>query len=175
MQPYADGERLLLDVQTIIPLPETEMYQVQIREKQQEEKQHRESSRDFTKYDLHVDGGIIRNLAKRNLMFQIVRTAINANIAPEEIAKSVPWRENALFATFDGELDESEFCENLMKQDTGGKLPKTKRYFCKKEELFYCNGKSYALSNQWGRRTEEAAMLIIKAFQGLKMEFKESP
>lgn len=38
MQPYADGNRLLIDVQQVIPLPEAEEYQIRIRAKEQGER-----------------------------------------------------------------------------------------------------------------------------------------
>lgn len=41
MMPYKDGERMLIDVQPIIPLPEAEDYQIRIRRKQQSEQQER--------------------------------------------------------------------------------------------------------------------------------------
>jgi hypothetical protein len=41
MRPYKDGERTLVDVQQIIPLPEATEYQVQLREKETEGRKHR--------------------------------------------------------------------------------------------------------------------------------------
>ena len=38
MKPYSDGERLLIDIQQVIPLPDAEEYQVRLREKEQEER-----------------------------------------------------------------------------------------------------------------------------------------
>lgn len=48
--------------------------------------------------------------------------------------------------------------------DTEGELPKTKRYFCKQDELFHIDGKTYALSNQWGVRTLEAVDLLSEKY-----------
>ncbi len=55
---------------------------------------------------------------------------------------------------------QEQFAEQLMTLDTGGKLPKTKRYFCKQGELFHIDGKTYAMTNQWGVRTLEAVDLL---------------
>ena len=49
MQPYQDGVDTLIDVQTIIPLPEVADYQIKISQKKQKERVARTSSRDFTK------------------------------------------------------------------------------------------------------------------------------
>jgi hypothetical protein len=46
--PYQDGERILLDVQQIIPLPEAADYQIQIKEKEQ--KVRRERSENYPNY-----------------------------------------------------------------------------------------------------------------------------
>src|SRR5205809_658632 len=41
MKPYLDGDRVFVDVQQVIPLPEVTDYQVQIREKEQRERKGR--------------------------------------------------------------------------------------------------------------------------------------
>ena len=59
-----------------------------------------------------------------------------------------------------------------MKLDTGGKLPKTKRYFCKQDELFVMDGKNYAMTNQWGLRTLEAVDLLKAKYPDLKINIE---
>ena len=49
MRPYKDGERTLVDVQQIIPLPEAHEYQVQLREKGKEERKQRAERYDLRK------------------------------------------------------------------------------------------------------------------------------
>ncbi len=51
LQPYFDGDRVLLDVQQVIPLPEIEEFQVQVREKAQRERQTRSGSRNMPSLD----------------------------------------------------------------------------------------------------------------------------
>ena len=51
---------------------------------------------------------------------------------------------------------------------TGGKAPRAKRYFCDKDEIFHVDNKTYVLSNQWGRRTKEAAEQLARAFPQLE-------
>jgi hypothetical protein len=36
-----------------------------------------------------------------------------------------------------------------------------RRYFCKDDEVFHLDGKTYAMTNQWGLRTEEAVKNIL--------------
>ncbi|MCG7876656.1 MAG: hypothetical protein N0E59_22585 [Candidatus Thiodiazotropha taylori] len=164
MEPFYDGQRILLDIQQVIPLPETEQFQVQVRQKKQKEQQSRTSSRDFSKFTLSIRGREYSGLNKRNLMHKLVSELIEAGAKPEELSETISWRKGNLFISFDGSLDEEKFAEQLMTLDTGGKLPKTKRYFCKQDELFVVGGKTYAMTNQWGLRTLEAVDLMSSKY-----------
>jgi len=48
------------------------------------------------------------------------------------------------------------------------------RYFCKEGEIFQFEGRTFALTNQWGNKTVEAARDICDAFPLLNMKFTES-
>lgn len=71
LKPYTFEEKLLVDVQQIIPLPEVEEFQVQIREKVQKERQARTSgtdiNRDFTRFDVHIGNELHPAMKKRAL------------------------------------------------------------------------------------------------------------
>src|SRR5881394_1530080 len=86
LRPYKLGERVLLDVQQIIPLPEVTEYQVRLREKATERRQSRRQGegRDFTRYDLACGGNRYVSQAKRHMMFEVVRAAVAAGAKPEE-------------------------------------------------------------------------------------------
>jgi len=170
MEPFYDGQRILLDIQQVIPLPETEQFQVQVRQKKQKEQQSRTSSRDFSKFTLSIDGKAYYGLNKRNLMYEIVSAVVHSGSTPDEVADIISWRKGNLFVSFDGELNEEGFAEQLMKLDNGGILPKTKRYFCKEGELFIIGGKTYSMSNQWGNRTLEAAQALSKKCAHLNIQ-----
>jgi hypothetical protein len=168
MRPYFDGEKTLLDVQQVIPLPEATEYQIKVREKQQKERQARTGSRDFTRYDLAVNGNEYSNLAKRWLVFNVVSDAIKSGIDLSEIKLLLSWRGN-LFIDFDGELNSDEFKIALMGTDPGGTRPLTKRFFCDDVELIHENGKTYAMTNQWGRQTMRAVDAIKEGYPQLKI------
>jgi len=170
LKPYKDGERTLLDVQTVIPLPEAEAYQVQIREKQQKERQSRKSSKDFTRYDVTVNGVTVTNQPKRGVMFNVIKPIIESGIKPEQVADVITWRKNNLFYQFDAELDEEQVVARLAEEDKGGAVPKRRRYFSKEDELFHIDGKTYLLTNQWGLKTLEAVELLKKTFNDIEIE-----
>ncbi len=159
MKPYFDGDQTLLDVQQVIPLPEANDYQIRVKEKQQKERQARISNRDMTRFDLVVNGNEYSRLAKRWLIFHLVSDAIHSGIDLTEIETLLAWRGN-LFIHFEGEFDSDEFKNVLMETDPGGSHPRTKRFFCEEDELFQQDGKTYALTNQWGRQTMKAVDAI---------------
>ena len=51
ISPYQFEGKVLINVQQIIPIPETEDYQVWVRRKGEEKKTARYSDRDYTKYE----------------------------------------------------------------------------------------------------------------------------
>lgn len=169
LRPYKEGEQLLVDVQQVIPLPEAAEYQVRIREKQQKERASRAVSRDLTKYDVTVNGSLFPSQTKRGLMYQAIGALIRGGVKPQQVAETIAWRRNNLFIAFEGELDEDQFISKLMEDDQGGAIPLYKRYFSSQDELFHVDGKTYALSNQWGHRTLEAIDLLRKIFPSLSL------
>ena len=54
--PYSVGDRVMLDIQQIVPLPEAADYQVRVRRKAQERERARTDGRDFTRFHIVVDG-----------------------------------------------------------------------------------------------------------------------
>jgi hypothetical protein len=56
LKPYRHGERVVLDIQQVIPLPEVADYQVRIREKVQLERLARQTAREFSRHSLAASG-----------------------------------------------------------------------------------------------------------------------
>ncbi|MGI1670410.1 MAG: hypothetical protein K6L74_08815 [Neptuniibacter sp.] len=169
MRPYDGGGETLLDVQTVIPVPEVADYQVRIREKKQKEREARNSSRDFTKYDVSVGDNSYPAQSKRWMMFHIIAGILQSGGRPDEVISAIPWRRNRLFQVFDGELNDSEVYEAIMDGHSGGKVPRAKRFFTEEGEAFHSNGKTYVLTNQWGNRTLEAVESLSKEFPDLNI------
>ncbi|WP_343741658.1 hypothetical protein [Herbaspirillum huttiense] len=147
MRPHRMADRVLLDIQQVIPLPQAEQYQVAVREKSMEQDAARTQDRDLTRYDLTIGNETRPNLAKRRLMQGVVTEAIKQGLAISQIAAAVPWRGN-MFISADGKLNQTQFLQEFK----GKKL----RYFTADNELFGIDGKTYALSKMWGERTLEA-------------------
>mgnify|MGYP003624366139 CR=1 FL=1 len=171
LHPYLDEGATLLDVQTVIPLPEVKDYQVKVREKKQKEREARISSRDFTKFDVTISGKVFPSLSKRWMMFHIISETIKAGAHPDKIANVLPSRK---FKVFDGNLTAAEIFEQIMEEDKGGQVSRADRFFTNDGEFFHVDGKTYVLSNQWGKAEQGAVPKIIEMLPSLNIEVKPS-
>ncbi|MFC5480463.1 hypothetical protein [Massilia suwonensis] len=170
MRPHSFQGRVLLDVEQVVPLPEAAAFQVAIREKSVAQQAVAANGRDFTRYRLKTfQGEIFSNLPKRRFIYKIVCEAIKLGVKPAEILKVLPWCQSNMFISAPGKL-------------TGGELMSTvsdrspMRYFCEDNEVFYIDGHTYSMSNQWGTRTEEAVKKILEilpANHGILYEHEE--
>ena len=177
IRPYrSDNDNtLLVDIQTVIPIPEAADYQVQIREKRQKERAARTATKDFTKFDVFVNGQKIHQAQnKRRMIFHVISYILENGGTPGKIAEAVPWKRKTLFEVFEGELNTEQVREAIMKKDTGGKIPRAERYFIDKDELFYLDGKTYALTNQWGTDTIKCFESLSEMFSDLKIEIRKT-
>jgi len=174
MHPYENGDQLLLDIQTVIPVPETADYQIKIREKKQQERAARSQNRDTTKFDLEIDGKNFASLNKRWLVHAVVSGIVGSGVSPievQEYVKSIPSGRSKLFEIFDDELTEIQLKELIMLEDVGGKHARTARFFCNAGEFYIYDGKTYVLTNQWGNGTLEMIKLLADRYPSLNIKF----
>ena len=173
MHPYSNNGEVLLDVQTVIPIPEVADYQIRIREKKQRERQSRTSNRDLSKFNISVNGSDFQQMNKRWMMYQIIRGLIESGATPIEVQSVVNEKteiSKRLFEVFDGELEKEELHELILADDPGGKHPRTKRFFCEDGEFFHVDGKTYVLTNQWGIYCLDMAQAFKENFPNVGIE-----
>jgi hypothetical protein len=172
LKPYNLAERLLVDVQQIVPLPEAAQYQVQVREKVQKEREARVSNTDFTRFDVQIGDELHRTVWKRNAVYLICKRLCETGISPDEIAALFTWRNNAWYSV-EGAVDAPEFERlALAKSASGGPTFDPPRWFADDDELFHANGKTYAFSKMWGGKNWHRAMNLLKEkYPQLKIEF----
>ena len=172
LKPYSLGERLLVDVQQIIPLPEAAAYQVKVREKARKERQDRASNADYTRFDIQIGDEAHQSMWKRNAIFLICKHLCEKGVNPDEITALFDDRKRVWYSV-DGVVDASEF-ERLASEkasSSGGSFDR-RRWFCGDDELVQANGKTYAFSNQWGGKTWHRAMGLIKEkYPQFKIDF----
>lgn len=172
MRPYKDSGRLMIDVQQVIPLPEAEQYQVQIRQKQEVERAARVQDRDLTRYDVTIGSDVFPNLPKRRAILQVIQGLCRGGANPDELAELIAWKSNA-FRAVEGTLESSEFekalAASMVKE---GNKPAVHRYFIDDDELVYANGKTYALTKKWGISTSKAMDALLQRFSNHRISYR---
>jgi hypothetical protein len=149
LRPYRLGDKTLLDIQQALPLPEAADYQVQIRLKAAEERQSEDGGSDWTRYDLVVGDKKFSNLWKRHLFLRAIRAFADNGISIDELMQFFPARK---FLGIPGKLTSVEFQQAAANiKNSSGAPYDLKRRFMQDDELIYCGGKTWALSNQWSR------------------------
>lgn len=175
IRPYVNGDQVLIDVQQVIPLPEAGEYVVQVREKERRERRDRESSRDYTRYDVTIDGEVHVRQAKRRAIHLVVRALCSRGITPEQIAEVIDWKGNGLWRSVPGEIDAEQFAERMEREAaSGGPAWDPRRWHCGEESLVRSAGETWALSTQWGGRTREAIDLLMARWPQEDMRVEDS-
>lgn len=177
MHPYKNGEQLLVDIQTVIPVPETADYQIKIREKKQQERAARTQNRDTTKFDLELGGKSLTALNKRRLIHAVISGIILSGVDPvevEKVVRAIPRGKSKLYEVFDEPLTVPKLKELLMLEDTGGMHARTARFFCNEGEFYIYSGNTYVLTNQWGNGTLETIKVLATRYPALEIKFTPS-
>ena len=169
--PHIDGNRVLLDVQQVIPLPEAEAYQVRVREKSRKERESRKSARDYTKYLVKLGTDQCGPLAKRETVFRVIKYLCDRGVNPTEISKAVSFRKsNSIWSVPGIFVSEGEFIDALATacENRGQKLD-PRRWYTGDDERIEHNGVTYVVSNQWGGRAIEWLEQVLAVFPGYEI------
>ncbi|HEX8437593.1 hypothetical protein [Archangium sp.] len=173
LRPYRFKDKLLLDVQQLIPLPEADAYQVQLREKATERRQSRrqEGGPDFTRYDLFCAGQRHPNQWKRNMVYAVVRAAIERKIPIAEL----PVPRGKWLVVSGNCATKAEFEAKLqVEPEAGTRAYHPRRWFNADDQLLRAEGKTYCLSNQWGDTTFPVIDGIAARFPELGIRYERS-
>jgi hypothetical protein len=170
LRPYSIGDRVLLDIQQVLPVPEVQEILIKIKNKTAEERKSEGGSRtDWTQYDLAVDGKVFRNLTKRKLFLLAIHGLISRNVPFSEIRQSFPARK---FIDVAGHCDPEEFRKKVSDlRNRNGTTYDLGRFFTGPGELFVADGRTYALTNQWGRSRLPALDALISKYPDAKVSY----
>jgi hypothetical protein len=109
LTPYKVGERLLLDVQQVIPLPEASELTIQLQRKATQERAARSGDgRDWTQYVITMPGGGSQPLRKRRAILAVIKALHAAGVPAKKLAEVIP---SAKFLSVDGTLAGDELAE----------------------------------------------------------------
>jgi hypothetical protein len=114
LRPYSLDDRIILDVEQIIPLPEAAALTIQIAQKAEEGRMSRRN-RDLSKYDLTVDGITQPSLSKRALVLEAARAATTHGLSLEQVRKSMPPNK---WIALDGDFTATDFKARLGREPT---------------------------------------------------------
>lgn len=155
MLPHSFNEKVLVNIEQVLPLPEAADYQIAIREKSEQVEAADSAGRDLTRYRLRIGGSEWEDLPKRRLMLHVVSEAVSRGLSPERIQKdAVVWRPTDMFISVEGTVSGHELASLVADRPT-------RRYFCPDGECLHFGGRTYALTKMWGRRTTEAVDAIL--------------
>ena len=161
LRPYSFQERVLLDIQQVIPLPEAAQYQVQLRKKAAEQREAQAQGTDW-RYDLKIKNVVSPNLCKRKLMYLAVGALIKSGVSPEQIDDVFPQKK---FLKVSGSCSADEFEAKVSQmRNTNGGMYDVQRYYAEQDELFRVNGDTYALTNQWSRKRPSGLDQLIAKY-----------
>lgn len=176
LKPYKLDNRILVDVQQIIPLPEAATYQVQIREKIRKEREAGTRNIEFVRFDVQIGDEKHLSVWKREAIFLICRYLCEHGISPDEITSLFDWRPGRVWLSADGQLNSAEFIKRASERAVaGGPAFDSRRWYCDDDELLHVSGKTYAFSSQWGGASWYRAMKLLKEkYSAHHIEFVET-
>lgn len=90
LTPYKLEQRLILDVQQVIPLPEASDYTVKVREKESSAKQAKQQTVDRTKFIVETPGGRSEPLPKRWATLKLIEGLVDNGMPMDQIRKHLP-------------------------------------------------------------------------------------
>lgn len=165
MRPCDNDGQILLDVQTVIPIPEAEGYQVGIREKKQRERASRQGKRDW--YDVTIGGKRYPRQTKRGMMWLLVSEILKNGGTPQQVSEVIP---ETMFKYYEGDLRSEQIRERL---DVKGRFS-FYNFFSKDDELIRVKGGTCVLFKTWRRQELDAVERLKERFPELKIEYKQS-
>ena len=160
LTPYKYGDKLLLDVQHLVPLPEAAELTVQLKRRGQAVKASTRTgdSRDWTPYVVVTPDGSTEPLRKRHAVRTMVEALHELGVRAEQMAGALP---SSKFLRIDDVLEDEELEAALGAEY--GKTPAVlrKRYFL--ADPIHEDGSTWVLSNQWGGARADRAFASLAA------------
>lgn len=174
IRPYVHSGVTLIDVQQVIPLPESADYQVQVREKKRQERASRKRNVDFTRYDVRINNEVHPAQWKRNSILLVVKALLASGATMADVCDL--FRElgrGKAFFELEGEIsDIEEFVQSARQLAAlSGKSFNERRWHTNADDLLKADGKTYLMSNQWGRHWPSFMKEIKNRYPQIGLEY----
>lgn len=158
IQPYNDNGKILVDIRPIIPLPETEDYQIKVKRKLEEKRETRNSSsKDHSKYQFNE-----MILGKGRLALEVIKHHFS-----QHQDKPV----TALITDFDSIKHSQPIIETLEVGKSNAQTTGRRRYFLSDNDVLVANnGVQYVVSSQWNKNNIEDMIEIANDTLGYQIE-----
>lgn len=149
LKPYKVAEKLLLDVQQVIPLPEATDLTVQLRRRETRARSARATdSRDWTPYVIITPAGRSEPLRKRRAVLALTSALSAAGVGPADLAAAFP---RSMFLPVDGTLSGEDLqTAFLAAYPAAGRY--LRRWFL--EAPVHDGQRTWVLSKMWGANTQ---------------------
>jgi hypothetical protein len=166
LTPYKIGERLLLDVQQVIPLPEAADLTIQLRRRETHARAARDSEgRDWTPYVITTPKRTTEPLRKRHAVLALVSGLHEAGVPGTLLAEALP---GARFLSLPGSHADDDLVDAFV-----ARYPKAKRARWFFESPLREADQTWFLSKMWGRSTERVlAKLVELAPEGMTFGYE---
>ncbi|BCJ77001.1 hypothetical protein CS0771_65450 [Catellatospora sp. IY07-71] len=169
LTPYKIDQRILLDVQQVIPLPEASELTIQLRRRQTQVRVSGADNRDWTPYEIITPGGRTGPLRKRRAMLAMVTFLHQAGVSAAELATVIP---RSRFLPVDGVLTDEQLGAAFVATYAGAQ-ERLGRWFI--EAPLHDDGRTWVLSKMWGTNTKAVLdrLLTIAPGEGFGYEAVE--
>jgi hypothetical protein len=167
LTPYRLGERLVVDLQQLIPLPEAAEYTVGLRRREAEVSRATSSGdgKDRTRYAITSPAGTSAFLPKRRALLLLMQQLHAAGVEPATMATVM---RRSKFLPLDGEVTGADVAPAFV-----GAYPRAEknlhRWFF--EAPFFDGKQTWVLSKQWGLGTLEVMDELIALAPGSGIEY----
>lgn len=162
--PYRLAEKIVLDVQQVVPLPEAADYQIGIRQKQAAVKAS-SSGADWTQYRVTDAEGITTEpLRKRRAVLAMAQAAVRAGLTPRSLASVLP---DARYKHVPGVVEAHEAVEAFAEAYPGLEL---RRWFV--DDPLLDEDGAWVLSKMWGLNTAPALEAIAALVPNGEVSFE---
>lgn len=167
--PYTLEHRTYIDIQQVIPLPESADYQVRVRRKEAERERSHVSGKDFTRYQIVVDGNALPEDNKRNAVRTMVEQLVLKGLSPESIRSLMA---SSKWVVLDGAHPPGEGVASAL--EVAYPRIDIPRWFVEHPFFDEKNQKTYVLSKMWGRQTEHLLDLLSSSFADSGVSYRRA-